>query len=142
MNKIVLVVIGVSLFTTLLSGCSFDKSEEEARAIYARAENALNANQLSKARAGIDSINKLYPTVIEVRKEGIILKSKIALKESQDSLQLADSLLQAAKKNRASSEEVALRQKHFDMLCMKVRFYYKKIDKLNALKARMDANNE
>lgn len=127
---------------SMLSGCSSDKSTEEAKAIYERAETALAAKQYARARAGLDSINKLYPTAIEVREEGIILKSQIALKESQDSLQLADSLLQASKKNKASSSEIALRQQHFDMLCMKVRFYYKKIDKLNAMKARMDAGSQ
>lgn len=122
----------------IMTGCSSDKTSEEAQAVYERAEKALGAKDYAKARAGLDSINKYYPTAIDVREEGIILKSKIALKEAQDSLQLADSLLQACKKNKASSGEVALRQQHFDMLCMKVRFYYKKIDKLNALKARMD----
>lgn len=142
MNKIIIVSIGIMMCSGLLAGCSFDKSEKEAKAVYERAEKALAAGQYARARAGLDSINQLYPSVISVREEGIVMKSKIALKEAQDSLQQADSLLQACKKNKASSHELALRQQHFDALCMKVRFYYKKIDKLNALKARMDAGGE
>lgn len=143
MNKIkVILLTGLVLCTGIMAGCSSDKSGNEAQAVYERAEKALAAKQYAKARAGLDSVNKLYPTAIEVREKGIILKSQIALKEAQDSLQLADSLLQASKRNKASSAEISLRQRHFDMLCMKVRFYYKKIDKLNAMKARMDAGNQ
>lgn len=125
-----------------VAGCSSDKSSEEAKAAYDRAEKAMESKQYGKARAWLDSINKLYPMAIEVRENAIVLKSQIALKEAQDSLQHADSLLQAAKAQGAPSHVVAMRQQHFDMLCMKVRFYYKKIDKLNALKARMNSENE
>lgn len=141
MNGLAFILTGIALCIGF-SGCSADKSSEEAKAMYGRAEKALEVRQYSRARAGLDSVNKLYPTAVDVREECIILKSKIALKEAQDSLQLADSLLQLSKKSKASATEIALRQQHFDNLCLKVRFYYKKIDKLNALKARMDSQNE
>lgn len=141
MNR-VLAFAGIILCSVFLAGCSSDKSSEKAEAVYKRAEQAMERKQYARARAGVDSINKLYPMAIEVRENAILLKSQISLKEAQDSLQHADSLLQVAKTKGAPSAVVAMRQRHFDMLCLKVRFYYKKIDKLNALKARMNADNE
>lgn len=141
MNR-VLVFVGIILCGGYMVGCSSDKSSEKAKDVYERAEKAMEHKQYAKARAGLDSINRLYPMAIDVRENAIVLKSRITLKEAQDSLQHADSLLQVAKTKGAPSQVIAMRQQHFDMLCMKVRFYYKKIDKLNALKARMNSESE
>lgn len=142
MKRLVLVLTGIVLSVAFMESCSADKMTEEAKAVYERAEKALEAKDYDKALALVDSLNKRYPTAFEVREDGIILRNKIALREAQDSLQLADSLLQVCKKGNASASEVAIRQQYFDQLCMKVRFYYKKIDKLNAAKARTESGNE
>lgn len=140
MNKIL-------FFTLLLLGgislaaCSGDKTSAEAKAIYGRAQKAMDEKHYAQARAGVDSINKLYTTAFDVRNNAIILKNEIILKESQDSLQRADSLLQVARTKGSPRQVVLMRQRHFDSLMIKVRFYIKKLEKMKNLKAHEDAAN-
>lgn len=140
MNK-VLFFASLVLGTMCFMACSGDKTAEEAKAVYERAQKAMDEKHYAKARAGVDSINKLYPTAFDVRNNAIILKNEIILKESQDSLQQADSLLQVARSKGAPEQVVLMRQRNFDSLMIKVRFYNKKLEKMRTLKAHEDAAN-
>ena len=138
MNKHTLTFWGCVSCICLWCGCRQDNTAEEAAQLYQKAEQCLNQKAYPQARAALDSLNAKYPMAIETREKGIILKSQITLRETQDSLAHTDSLLQALKQGKGKTSQIALTQHKFDMLCLKVRFYHKKIEKLNALKARMD----
>ncbi len=138
MNKYTLSLFGCMASVCLWCGCGQDTSTEKAALLYQKAEQCLNQKAYPQARAALDSLNARYPMAIELREKGIILKSQISLKEAQDSLQHTDSLLQTLRQGQGKPSEIAATQQKFDMLCLKVRFYHKKIEKLNALKTRMD----
>ena len=116
-----------------------------------KANQLFNEQSYDRALIVIDSLRKVYPGAIEIRKQALRLQQDIELKRSQEELALVDSALQAVKHNyeyqkkkvekdkqelRATPEELTkltktrvLRdslQTRFDVLCAKIRYIHKK----------------
>lgn len=130
--------------------CS-DNTQKEAENMLEQAKSQFEQRQYDRALITIDSIRKVYPFVIDVRKQALKLHQAIELKRAQEELALADSALQvviadyeqqrkeveAAKRAlRATPEQLTrftktrvLRdslQTEFDVLCAKIRYIHKK----------------
>ena len=86
-RKALMLIIVLAVFS-----CS-KSPEEKAMLMLEKARAAFEQDDLQTARAGIDSLRKNYPTVIEARKGALKLHQDIELKAAQDELAETDSLL-------------------------------------------------
>lgn len=127
------------------------KAQDEAEALLERANTEYAENQYDKALATIDSLRKIYPSAIDVRKKALRLYQVISLKQTQEQLALTDSALQAVTLNynylktkvekdkaelRATPEELELLtltrmkrdslQTQYDVQCKKIKYIHKK----------------
>ena len=116
-----------------------------------RASQLFNEQQYDRALIVIDSLRKVHPEAIDVRKQALTLQQNIELKRSQEELVVLDSLLQAVKLDyenqkqkvekdkeqlKATPEELTLLTKtrvkrdslqtRFDVLLAKVRYIHEK----------------
>ena len=120
------------------------KTETEAEGMLEKARTLMIAGDYPAARDSILSMRKKYPTAFGARSAGIIVMDSIKLLESQDSLAVMDSTLQAEKtvlgqleqeKRRGHNAEyykqrtkVFHLQQAFDEMAAKVKFYLRKIE--------------
>lgn len=135
----------------LLMGCA-DNRQKEAEAMLGQANQLFEQKEYEQALATIDSLRKVYPSAIEMRRQALRLQQNIELKRSQEELALVDSALQAVKHDyeyqkqkvekdkaelRATPEELTMLTKtrvkrdslqtQFDLLCAKIRYIHKKM---------------
>lgn len=140
----------VLLVAFVLTACQ-DRKQQGAELMLEKANQLFNEQSYDRALIVIDSLRKVYPGAIEIRKQALRLQQDIELKRSQEELALVDSALQAVKHNyeyqkkkvekdkqelRATPEELTkltktrvLRdslQTRFDVLCAKIRYIHKK----------------
>lgn len=90
MKKIRLIAI---MLAAVMASCNSD--EKNAGQLFQRAESSFATGNYSMAKLQIDSIRKLYPKAVEVRKNGIRLMQQIDLQEQQKTLAYLDSMIHA-----------------------------------------------
>lgn len=145
------VLITIAIMATMIITSCKPKAQQEAELFLERANIEFKNNQYSKALLIIDSLRKVYPTAIEVRKQALKLQQSISLKQAQEELALTDSALQAVILNynylhakvekdkellRATEEELRLLtltrikrdslQVCFDEQCARIKYIHKK----------------
>lgn len=81
----------------VLVGCG-DNQQKEAMTLLEETRALFEQGDLEAARAGIDSLRKTYPNIVEARKGALKLHQEIELKAAQDEMARTDILLQNANK--------------------------------------------
>jgi len=134
----------------MLIACGENK-HQEAELMLKRANTLFEQRQYDRALIVIDSLRKVYPNAIEIRKQALRLYQDIELKHAQEELAVTDSALQVVKHDyeelklkvekakqelRAKPEELTLLTKtrvrrdslqtQFDVLCAKIQYIHKK----------------
>lgn len=145
MKKIVWIFIAV-----MLVACG-DRKQQEAELMLQRAKTLFAERHYDRALIVIDSLRKVYPKAIDIRKQALKLYQDVELQQAQETLAMTDSVLEIVKKDyerqkievekkkselRATPEELTrltktrvLRdslQTEFEMLCAKIRYIHKK----------------
>lgn len=92
----------------LLAGCAPSEKQQAAQLLQ-ETQTLFEQGNLDAARAGIDSLRRTFPDIVEARKGAIRLHQEIELKSAQAELLMTDSLLQKADK------ELQAMQKETDM---------------------------
>lgn len=146
-KKIAIYIIAVM---AVLASCK-PEAQKEAELLLQRANTEYANKEYDKALRTIDSLRKIYPTAIEVRKQALKLKQTVSLKQTQEELGRTDSMLQAVTLDynylktkvekdrealRATAEELQMltltRMKRdslqvcFDAQCAKIKYIMKK----------------
>ena len=100
---------GLTLLTGILMlvACG-DSQQQEAIRLLEEARTHYEQGNLDAARAGIDSLRKTYPNVVEARKGALKLHQDVELKAAQIEMTRTDSLLQLA------NRELEMLQKQVD----------------------------
>lgn len=145
------VLFTIAIMAIMIIASCKPKAQKEAEQLLERANTEFVNKQYSKALVTIDSLRKIYPTAIDVRKKALKLQQNIALKQTQEELALTDSALQAVTLNlkyleakvekdkeelRATADELRLLtltrlkrdslQVCFDAQCAKIKYIHKK----------------
>ena len=107
MKRIVL-LISVPL---LLASCHSDNTRNEAEALLTEANAHFEQGRLKEALLTIDSLRHVYPNAIDTRKKALRLYQDIQLKEAQQELAEADSLLQLVQHDLDYQQEKVDRDK-------------------------------
>lgn len=110
----------------------------------AEARALLQQKQYDAARDTIESMRRTWPKAFQARTAGIVVMDSIELCEAQDSLAFLDERLHKEQEvfARLQQEESGSRtqayydqknrvfrlQQHVDEMCVKVKFYLRKID--------------
>ena len=138
------------LLTAMLVACGND-TQKEAGQLLQQANSLFEQKQYDRALTSLDSLRRLYPNSVDMRRQALKLRQNIELKRSQDELALVDSMLQAVSHDyryqqqkvekdkqelRATAEELTMLtrtrmrrdslQTRFDVLCAKIRYIHKK----------------
>ena len=138
------------LLAAVLVACG-NSTQKEAEQLYKQANALFEQQQYDRALMSLDSLRKVYPNSVDVRKKALKLRQSIELKRAQDELALVDSMLQAVSHDyryqqqkvekdkqelRATAEELTMLtrtrmrrdslQTRFDVLCAKIRYIHKK----------------
>ena len=138
------------LLTAMLVACGND-TQKEAEQLLQQANSLFEQKQYDRALTSLDSLRRLYPNSVDMRRQALKLRQNIELKRSQDELALVDSMLQAVSHDyryqqqkvekdkqelRATAEELTMLtrtrmrrdslQTRFDVLCAKIRYIHKK----------------
>ena len=138
------------LLVAALVACD-NSTQKEAEQLYKQANTLFEQQKYDRALMSLDSLRKVYPNSVDVRKRALKLRQSIELKRSQDELALVDSMLQAVSHDyryqqqkvekdkqelRATAEELTMLtrtrmrrdslQTRFDVLCAKIRYIHKK----------------
>ena len=138
------------LLVAALVACD-NSTQKEAEQLYKQANTLFEQQKYDRALMSLDSLRKVYPNSVDVRKRARKLRQSIELKRSQDELALVDSMLQAVSHDyryqqqkvekdkqelRATAEELTMLtrtrmrrdslQTRFDVLCAKIRYIHKK----------------
>ncbi len=138
------------LLVAALVACD-NSTQKEAEQLYKQASALFEQQKYDRALMSLDSLRKVYPNSVDVRKRALKLRQSIELKRSQDELALVDSMLQAVSHDyryqqqkvekdkqelRATAEELTMLtrtrmrrdslQTRFDVLCAKIRYIHKK----------------
>jgi hypothetical protein len=139
------------LVVSLFLGCG-DNKQNKAEQLLAKATQLFEAGRCEEALSTIDSLRKVYPNAIDVRKRALRLHQNIELKQAQDELTVLDSVLQAVnhdynyQKMKVEKDKAALQatpeeltmltktrvrrdsiQTRHDVLCAKIRYLHKKM---------------
>ena len=91
MKRTVFIVLTVFLIVS----CGGDNTQKQAEQLLSEATNAYEAGRYDETRVLIDSLRKLCPNAIDVRKKALKLQQEMELKKAQAELAKTDSLLQA-----------------------------------------------
>lgn len=75
-----------------------DNQQKEAMKLLEDTRVLFEQGDVVAARAGIDSLRKTYPNIVEARKGALKLHQEIELKAAQDEMTRTDSLLQITNK--------------------------------------------
>jgi hypothetical protein len=101
MKKIFIIIAGL-----LIVACG-NNEKKQAEQLLQEAQTHFLEGNLEAARAGIDSLRKTFPNIVEARKGALKLHQDIELKAAQDEMARTDSLLQIANKEfEAMQKEV------------------------------------
>lgn len=95
----------------LLASCHSDNTRKEAEALLAEANAHFEQGRLKEALLSIDSLRHVYPNAIDTRKKALRLYQDIQLKEAQQELAEADSLLQLVQHDLDYQQEKVDRDK-------------------------------
>lgn len=146
MRKVLWIILAVLLVTA----CG-NKRKEEAEQMLSKAETEFGQRRFDRALITIDSLRKVYPEAIDVRKRALALYQTIELTRAQEELAVLDSALQAVNRDyekqrrhveqakselRATAEELTQLtrtrvhrdslQTRYDVLCAKIRYIHHK----------------
>lgn len=141
----------ISLATALMAACGGNSAQQDAEEMLKQANFDYEHGHYDMALAAIDSLRKIYPNAIEVRRKALALYQNISLRQAQEDLELTDSLLKEAKSDyefvknevgkrrdelRATAEEletvtlmkikVDSLQTRYDVQCAKIRYIHKR----------------
>lgn len=81
----------------LLVACG-DDTAKKAEQLLLEARTHFEQGELEAARAGIDSLRKTYPNIVEARRGALKLHQEIELKAAQEEMKRTDILLQITNK--------------------------------------------
>lgn len=77
----------------MTASCGSD-SHKQAEALLEEASQLYDNRQYDEALAAIDSLRRVFPNSVDVRKRALTLYQRISLKQAQDELAIVDSMLQ------------------------------------------------
>jgi hypothetical protein len=103
-------IIRILTIALLLAACG-DDQKKEAMGLLDEARAHFEQGDLEAARAGIDSLRKTYPNIVEARKGALKLHQEIELKAAQDEMARTDILLQITNKELDSLQVVVEKHK-------------------------------
>lgn len=146
MRKIWFLFVSVAVLTA----CG-DGRPRAAEAMLEQACRQFEQHQYDRALITIDSLRKVYPEMVEVRKQALRLQQDIELERSQKELAVVDSALEVVKKDyelqksrveqakkalKATPEELTRLTKtrvrrdslqtQFEVLCAKIKYIHQK----------------
>lgn len=82
------------LLVVTLMACGND-TQKEAEQLLKQANSMLEQKQYDRALTSLDSLRRVYPNSVDIRRQALKLRQSIELKRSQEELAFVDSLLQA-----------------------------------------------
>jgi len=82
------------LLVVTLIACGND-TQKEAEQLLKQANSMLEQKQYDRALTSLDSLRRVYPNSVDIRRQALKLRQSIELKRSQEELAFVDSLLQA-----------------------------------------------
>lgn len=148
----------IPLVAAIMAACGGNSAQKHAEEMLRQACFDYEHGRYDMALEAIDSLRKIYPNAVEVRRKALTLYQNISLKQAQEDLEQTDKLLQEAKSDyefvkkevekrraelRAKPEEletvtlmkmkVDSLQVRFDVQCAKIKYIHKrqKMDKRN-----------
>lgn len=95
--KLRTLVILPAIAITVICGCN--SAQKEAEKLLESANYDFVHGRYDIALASIDSLRKLYPNAIEVRKQALDLQQRISLKKAQEEAEEADKMYQIANRD-------------------------------------------
>lgn len=144
-------LIALFLAALTVAACSKTDAQKSADALLNQAKYDFEHGRYEMALASIDSLRKIYPSAIEVRRKALELYQVISLKQAQEELEKTDILLQQARSDyEYVREEVQKRrneltataeqleavtlmrikvdslQTQFDVQCAKIKYIHKR----------------
>ena len=149
MAKLKLLVL--ALAAVLMAACGGSSAQEKAEELLRQADFDFEHGRYDMALASIDSLRKIYPNAVEVRRRALTLYQNISLKQAQEDLEQTDRLLQVARRDydyirqevekrrsdlKATPEQLRTMtltkmkldslQVRFDMQCAKIKYIHKR----------------
>lgn len=149
MSKLRLFVI-LFIAATLMASCG-GSAQQKAEELLRQADFDFEHGHYDMALASIDSLRKIYPNAVDVRRRALVLYQNISLKQAQEDLERTDRLLQVARRDyeyikrevekrrsdlNATAEQLQTLtltkmkldslQVRFDMQCAKIKYIHKR----------------
>ncbi len=86
-------VLALGIAGMLALGACGNSDEQKARAYLDAATEQMNSNDFTAALASLDSLDKLFPAEVKVRREGMSLRPEIIERQSLKELEHCDSVI-------------------------------------------------
>lgn len=143
--------LSIILFATAVLASCGGSAQQKAEELLRQADFDFEHGHYDMALASIDSLRKIYPNAVDVRRRALVLYQNIALKQAQEDLEQTDRLLQVARRDydyikrevekrrsdlNATAEQLRTMtltkmkldslQVRFDMQCAKIKYIHKR----------------
>lgn len=143
--------LSIILFAAAVLASCGGSAQQKAEELLRQADFDFEHGHYDMALASIDSLRKIYPNAVDVRRRALVLYQNIALKQAQEDLEQTDRLLQVARHDydyikrevekrrsdlNATAEQLRTMtltkmkldslQVRFDMQCAKIKYIHKR----------------
>ena len=143
--------LSIILFAAAVLASCGGSAQQKAEELLRQADFDFEHGHYDMALASIDSLRKIYPNAVDVRRRALVLYQNIALKQAQEDLEQTDRLLQVARRDydyikrevekrcsdlNATAEQLRTMtltkmkldslQVRFDMQCAKIKYIHKR----------------
>lgn len=143
--------LSIILFAVAVLASCGGSAQQKAEELLRQADFDFEHGHYDMALASIDSLRKIYPNAVDVRRRALVLYQNIALKQAQEDLEQTDRLLQVARRDydyikrevekrrsdlNATAEQLRTMtltkmkldslQVRFDMQCAKIKYIHKR----------------
>lgn len=144
-------LIIISIIVAVMAACDGNSAQKQAEEMLKQANFDYEHGRYDMAIQAIDSLRKIYPNAVDVRRKALTLYQNISLRQAQEDLEQTDQLLQEAKRDyefvktevekrraelTATAEElqtvtlmkmkVDSLQVRFDVQCAKIKYIHKR----------------
>lgn len=143
--------LSIILFAAAVLASCGGSAQQKAEELLRQADFDFEHGHYDMALASIDSLRKIYPNAVDVRRRALVLYQNIALKQAQEDLEQTDRLLQVVRRDydyikrevekrrsdlNATAEQLRTMtltkmkldslQVRFDMQCAKIKYIHKR----------------
>lgn len=131
--------LSIILFAAALMVSCGGGMQQKAEELLRQADFDFEHGRYEMALASIDSLRKIYPNAVDVRRRALVLYQNISLKQAQEDLDQTDKLLQVARRDyEYIKTEVEKRRSGLNATADQLRTLTLTKIKLDSLQVRFD----